>query len=98
MQKAVCVRAGASMGEGSGGARGADERRSRVEFEGGLRIVVARAGGRALAVREALAGEEISWVGPTTGTLSGQGSIFVCWKVSGYVGKFRVLRSSPAEL
>ena len=52
------------MGEGSGGTRGADERRGRVEFKGGLRVVVARAGGRALAVREALAGEEISWVGP----------------------------------
>ena len=39
-----------------------DER--SVEFEGRLRVVVARAGGGALAIREALAGEEISRVGP----------------------------------
>jgi hypothetical protein len=39
-----------------------DER--SVEFEGRLRVVVARAGGGALTIREALAGEEISRVGP----------------------------------
>ena len=37
---------------------------SRVELKGRLRIVVARAGGGALAIREALTSEEVGRVGP----------------------------------
>jgi hypothetical protein len=50
------------MGKGSGGASAVGE--SSVELKGRLRIVVARAGGGALAIREALTGEEVGRVGP----------------------------------
>ena len=62
VQKARCVSVGASMGKGSGGASAVGE--SSVELKGRLRIVVARAGGGALAIREALTGEEVGRVGP----------------------------------
>ena len=57
VQKARCVSAGASMGKGGGGASAVGE--SSVELKGRLRIVVARAGGGALAIREALTSEEV---------------------------------------
>ena len=61
VQKSRCVSASASMGKGSGGASAVGE--SRVELKGRLRIVVARARGGTLAVREALTGEEVAGQG-----------------------------------
>ena len=59
-RKARCTGVGAGMNEGGG--RGSSSCREELEIR--VRIVVARAAGRAGAVEEALASEQMGWVSP----------------------------------